>query len=229
MSLTDNPPSRDSLRDERIDRRIAEDVAAGESQRADQQRERANLYARAAAVESVQAANARSDRDAAVMTSEIATSEARSATFGYWMLLGLVAIALVIGAIWYANRPAESVATTTVNNRELPAPAAPQASPYTVQQTPAASVPIAATNGVATQSADTAPVSAVPSPGEAPPAAAYTAGIPYSSNAAAPASPSDQSTPLAGYRDSNAAGNGGTSGSVQSGAATDNGSANSGQ
>jgi len=112
----------------------AENVAAQESLRADaaasaaiRENARANAYASEYNRQAVAADFARQDRDAAVINSAIASEQASNASFGFWLLLGIVAVVLAIGGIWYANRPAIPLATTTIINRELPPSARPAA------------------------------------------------------------------------------------------------------
>ena len=101
MSSYDKPDLTDSAaRDERIDKEIAQSVAVGEAVRADaetiradQASRRANAYARGYSAKSMEASEARANRDAAVVNSVIASQQARNASFGFWLLMGIVVVA----------------------------------------------------------------------------------------------------------------------------------------
>lgn len=144
------PAERDA-RNARVDRAVAEDVAVGMAAKADREAARANVaedvavgMAARADQEAVRAdllaaqnAQTRAQRDAAVVTGAIAREEARSASFGFWLLLGVVGVALLIGAIWYANRPEQPTApTVTINRTVTPAQPQPAAPPVVVTTPP---------------------------------------------------------------------------------------------
>lgn len=158
MSTYDNPNPNEQVENERVNRQIAEDVAVGEAARADAANiradvesaraaaasSRANQYAQGYVARSVEATDARMDRDAAIVNGQIASEQARSASGAFWLLLGLVVVALAIGALWYSGHSTQPVATTTtVISREMPATPAPAASaPATAVTTVPVPVPV---------------------------------------------------------------------------------------
>lgn len=130
-------PKREA-QEARVDRAVAEDVAVGMAAKATVEEARANAYATRAVVEEARADNlathnvvqgaqldqTRAQRDAEAVSGAIARQDARSASFGFWLLLGLVAVSLLIGAIWAANRPEPADRTVVVNRPPATAPPA---------------------------------------------------------------------------------------------------------
>jgi len=132
------------LREAHVDRAVAENVAVGMAVQADAEATRADIEAARAAELAAQNLNqraqvqdARLQRDVAVVDSAVAREEARNSSFATWLVLGAVAVALLITAIWFANRP-NPTDSTVVINRDAPVASAPTAPSAPVQiQTPA--------------------------------------------------------------------------------------------
>ncbi len=139
-------PSEREAREARVDKAVAQDVAAGMAAKADHEAARADAAqdvalglaveadreaaraSRLAAANAQQGVNlrqAQAQRDAAAVSAAGARAQARNAAFGFWLLLGAVAVVLLVGAIWYATRP-EPASETVVIHRDR-APAAPPA------------------------------------------------------------------------------------------------------
>jgi hypothetical protein len=118
------------LESERVDKEIAQDVARGESIRANVASVQANAYARDYASKAREVEYARSERDAAFVNSVIAADRARRASLNFWTLIGFFLIAIGVGGFWYMSKPqAQPVPyTTTVASKEMPA-VRPQATP----------------------------------------------------------------------------------------------------
>ncbi len=115
---------------------VAEDVAVGMAATADAERERANAYAAANARERSVLRETARERDTAVVDSAISQNVARNSSFAFWLLLGSVAAALLVGAIWFAARRPEPATNTVVINRQ-PATAPVVAPARPAVQTPA--------------------------------------------------------------------------------------------
>ena len=117
-------PSEREARNARVDQAVAEDVAVGMAAKADQEANRADLLAAQNARQGVNLDRTRAERDAAAFQGAVAREQARNSAFGFWLLLGVVAVALLIGAIWYANRPEPATApAVTIQRNTAPAPA----------------------------------------------------------------------------------------------------------
>jgi len=107
---------------------VAEDVAVGMAVQADAERDRANAYAAANARERSVLRETARERDTAVVDGALAQNAARNSSFAFWLLLGSVAAALLVGAIWFASRRPEPATNTVVINRQ-PTPAVAPARP----------------------------------------------------------------------------------------------------
>jgi len=136
----------------RLNQAVAEDVAVGMAVKADAEHARANNFAVGAAVEAaradalgtaavreaVRADSALNDRDTALATASRANRDARNSSMAFYLLLGAVAVASLVGLLWYFNRPQEAAtATPTPVGNRAPAPAAPTV-PRTVSAPPVA-------------------------------------------------------------------------------------------
>jgi len=122
------PIERDAQREAqtaRIDRAVAEDVAAGMAVKADIEQARADTLAVDDLRQRARLRDTQVQRDAAVVDSAIARNSARNSAFGFWLLLGSVAAALVLAAIYFATRPEPANDTVTANRPAPPAPAPP--------------------------------------------------------------------------------------------------------
>ena len=121
----------------RVDQAVAEDVAVGMAAKATQEHIRADVLAADNIRKSANLQEVRAQRDAAAVSGAVARNDARSASFGFYLLLGLVGVALLLGAIWFANRPEPTSNTTVINRTVTPAETntrAPAAVPVQVQQ-----------------------------------------------------------------------------------------------
>ena len=126
----------------RVDRAVAEDVAVGMAAQADAERARADALAASNVRKDMHAREARSERDAAYVSSAVNAEAARSSSFGFWMLAGLVAVGLLIAAIWFANRPEPSSTVIAVNRPPATAPATPAPQPIPQAATPPPPPPV---------------------------------------------------------------------------------------
>lgn len=124
-----------------VDKAIAEDVAVGMAAKADYEEARADNLAVQNARQSARLSEVRSERDGAALSGAIAREDARGSSFAFWMLLGVVAVALTIGAFYFATRP-EPTSTSVTINRQAPA-TAPTSNPSSsnLVQQPAAAPP----------------------------------------------------------------------------------------
>lgn len=194
-------PSDKEARDARLDRAVAEDVAVGMAAKADQEAVRAEIaedvaVSEATRAEALAAQNVRqgahlnqvrAERNAEALSGSVAREQARNASFGFWLLLGVIGVVLAVGAIWLANRPdQEPVATTVINQRpaatppataptapvqvQIPAPAPAAAPPVVVDRPVPVPVPVPAQPA---RQPDTT-IIVEPAPGSAAPAAGTT-------------------------------------------------------
>ena len=131
-----NDPNK-IVRDARIDKEVAEDVALGMAAKASTEQARADALASENVAQRSTVRAAAVQRDAAIVSGAVARESARNSSFATWLLLGTLAVALLIGAIWYSNRP-EPVRDTVMINREAAPPTNPSAPPVAVQVQPSA-------------------------------------------------------------------------------------------
>lgn len=109
---------------------VAQDVAVGMAVEADAERARASALAAANAQGRSALRETARERDTAMVDGALARNDARNTSFAFWLLLGSVAAALLVGALWFASRRPEPAANTIVINRPpaaTPAPVRPAA------------------------------------------------------------------------------------------------------
>ncbi len=148
MSIDIRTPAERDADNARINQAVAEEVAVGMAAKADAEHVRANALAVDAAAEASRANNfavgaaveaaradalgtvaarqavhldsARNDRDVALATAQRANRDARNSSMAFYLLLGAVGVAALIGLIWFLAKPGQSTAT----NAPAPPPAA---------------------------------------------------------------------------------------------------------
>ncbi len=125
----------------RVDQAVAEDVAVGMAAKATEEQIRADALAANNIRQGAHLEQVRAQRDAAAVGGIVARNDARSASFGFWLLLGLVGIGLLLGAIWFATRPEPSSTTTVINRTTTSDPAPAKAPVVAVPVQPAAPPP----------------------------------------------------------------------------------------
>lgn len=173
MSIDTRTPSERDADNARVNQAVAEDVAVDMAAKATVEHARANNLAVDAAVEhgrannfaadaaveaaradalgtvavrqAVRADGAQNERDAALETAQRASRDARNSSMAFYLLLGTVGIASLIGLLWYFGRPSPEATTATnppVNRQVAPAPTTPRTVTAPAVAAPAPAAPI---------------------------------------------------------------------------------------
>jgi hypothetical protein len=144
------PPTDKEVRQARINEAVAEDVAVGMAAKADVAEARAEVLEAQNVRQSVHMSELRAERDGAAVSGALAREQARSSSFAFWLLLGVVVTGLALWALWAATRPEPTTSSLIITS---PGPAATAAA----RPAPASGVPAATTAPAAVPAAATVP------------------------------------------------------------------------